>query len=469
MTKKLIAGIAVLLIVAFVGSTFVINSLNKSRYEEIARQDINDLKASIASMLTPLAESPATAEMLPLLLQSIQDLNISLEASPYKSGLFHSRGTLTIKTPHDTLYIDAVFSNILFGTSRFTLTSPDSEIRELFQDGEIGVLELRGKSLSIHLSDLLLKDPRSTLEIKGASLVLHITRDYALTDIAFRLPEFSYTNRAGQTSIRNLTTKGVYDTPLTYQDFLTYITQGGTIAITGKSTINMESFSIKNRYISTEFKNLTIRGSEKTQDDPKLLHFLVDFAFKDLVIANTSDDFTLAISDFASTLEIQNFSKNAMEFLNYIDNPFLFYLKYGEQSEQMIQEILEANPKLIISDSSFALNGKQLTYSGDGQITPELTEFRFAISSKFSVQELLESYKGVSGFDEIISELEQYFIKPADSKLYSTTIHYREEQDTTTLTINDQVMLERTLGEDIYIEEMSDESDLLDKLEMPSK
>ena len=176
MTKKLIASLVLIVLVAgaFVSSSLYINSLNKGYYEQITQADINDLKARIASALKPLWESQGLDSTI--LLELADEIDMSLEASPYKSGLLHSSGTLTLKfnAQHasSVLYIDAQFSNLPFGTSVFSLSSPDSQA--LFSEGKIGVIELSGTTLALRLSDLQIdrdnwRGGKDTIALRGIS------------------------------------------------------------------------------------------------------------------------------------------------------------------------------------------------------------------------------------------------------------------------------------------------------------
>ena len=194
-----------------------------------------------------------------------------------------------------------------------------------------------------------------------------------------------------------------------------------------------------------------------------------DFALKSLVIAQKhpsyaeedTKDLKLEITDFHSTLELQNLHKTITEYLGSLNNP-LMYL--DAQTQQKFQEILDSNPKLLIKDSSFSLNGKKLTYSGDGQILgggqlpPALMEFNFTISSKFSIQELLERYKDTEDFDFLTQDLGQYFVKKGDSKHYSTTLQYHITPERETFKVNDEIIYEEDFSQYNFDEQMLDES-----------
>ena len=476
-TKKLIGGIvvAVLIIGAFVGSTLYINGINKAHYEMIAQKDISEIKASIASALKPIVESQGLEAAM--LLKSIEDLDISMEASPYNSGFLHSKGVLTIKLDTSsknpsTLYIDANFSNIPFGTSVFSLSSPDLLVKEIFADGKIGAIELEGTTLALRLSDVFIqkdtwRDEKDTFSLKGSSLVLRATKDLAIKDIKLTIPEFVFVEFGKRSAFKNLTIESTYDTPITYQDLIKYVSEGAIFA--GKSAIDIESLEFAKRRVGINFERLSLKGKEKLGASANLSNTIMDFALKSLVIAQKHPSYAeedtkalkLEITDFHSTLELQNLHKTITEYLGSLNNP-LMYL--DAQTQQKFQEILDSNPKLLIKDSSFSLNGKKLTYSGDGQILgggqlpPALIEFNFTISSKFSIQELLERYKGTEDFDFLTQDLGQYFVKKGDSKHYSTTLQYHITPERETFKVNDEIIYEEDFSQYNFDEQMLDES-----------
>lgn len=486
MTKKLIVSIIVVLIAgAFVGSTFYINSLNKAQYEQITQLDMNNLKASVASALKPFFESQGLDSTV--LLDLAEELDISLEASPYVSGFLHSEGTLTLKlkmhtldphtleAPSSTLYIDARFSNLPFGTSVFSISSPDSEVKELFSDGKIGSIELNGTTIALRLSDVFIqrdtwRDTKDTLSLKGFLLTLHTTKDFALKSVLFTIPEFSLVERGDRFGFTDLVVEGSYDTPLDLQTLLKYTTEGAILA--GKSSVTLRSLEVTSG-IKLTLDRFSVKGVEKLGSSPDLSDIAMDLAFKNLVIADNfpyaSEDrknLKLNFTDFSSTLEIQNLHRFVIGYLDSFNDPYAFLLRYGEDFERKIQAIFSSNPKLAIKDSSFLFNGKKITYSGNGQITPEFGEFNFTISSKFSIQELLDQYKGMGDFDTIIEGLSEYFIKQGDSA-YGTTLRYHQIHDgAQSFKVNDTVIYQSryespdNADEETLDEPILDEDDL---------
>ncbi|WP_395003504.1 hypothetical protein [uncultured Helicobacter sp.] len=486
MTKKLIASLVLIVLVAgaFVSSSLYINSLNKAHYEQITQADINDLKARIASALKPLWESQGLDSTI--LLELADEIDMSLEASPYKSGLLHSSGTLTLKfnAQHasSVLYIDAQFSNLPFGTSVFSLSSPDSQA--LFSEGKIGVIELSGTTLALRLSDLQIdrdnwRGGKDTLVLKNTSLTLHATKDFALKNAALHIPEILFKEDSKQFGLTNLVMEGSYDTPLDYQAFLAYIKEPKILA--GKSKLSIQSLEFAGfSDFRLSLNDFSLKATEKLGTSADIGDMIADFAIKSLVIATDTPyapedfrNFKLDITDFASTLEIANLHENAIEYLSTLNDPYAFLLENSEEFEQKIHTILVSNPKLAITNSSFLLNGNKLTYSGDGQITPEFGEFNFALSSKLPAHEILSRYKDMGDFDTILEGISEYFIKQEDST-YGITLRYHQIHDgAQSFKVNNQTIYEydpsryenlNNAGEEIPYELNEDDLQELDSL-----
>lgn len=455
MTKKVVGIVVIVLALgAFIGSAVYINGIHKKYYEELSQKSVSDMKASVASVLKPIFEAQGMSASY--MLRSIEELDLSIETSPYESGFLHSNGKWVVSFPQSNIAfdIDLVFSNIPFTSSKFYVSSTHSDIKERFADGQIGVIELDSGSLALRLNDMMIHE-RNNLEIKGLSLVLHITTDYGVKGVVFSLPEASYSDTYSHWRIKDVVAEDKYDTPITYEELISIISKGTLFS--QKNTIHLKALEFGDDDVEVRFEKFGLTNKTKASND--LYETSADFTLKSFAIDNKSEyeKFKLDIADFSSKLEIQNMHKDTIGFLASIVGPF--YLSNFHELQQRRQTILGSNPKFSIKDSSFLLNDKKITYVADGQFSLENIELNLAVSSKYSIEELLERYKDDGNFEDFIDNVGTYFIKQPDSKQYGVKLQYTQTPNTEAFKVNDQVIFSDEYNIDIDDDTDFSESD----------
>lgn len=464
MTKKVVGIVVIVLALgAFIGSAVYINGIHKKYYEELSQKSVSDIKASVASALKPIFEAQGMSAAY--MLRSIEELDLSLETSPYESGLLHSNGKWVVSFPELRVAfdIDFVFSNIPFTSSKFYVSSTHADIKEVFADGKIGVIELGSGSLALRLNDMIIHKRRDNVEVKGLSLVLHTTTDYGIKSIVFSLPEASSDDKYFHWSIKDFVAEDKYDTPMTYQDLISMISKGTLFS--SKSTAHFKAIEFGDDDVEVRFEKFGVTNKTKASND--LYDVSADLTLKSFVIDNKStyEKFKLDITDFSSALEIQNMHKDTVGYLTSIVGSFPF-INFHEL-EQRRQTILESNPKFSIKDSSFLLNDKKVAYVADGQFSPENLELNLAVSSKYPIEELLERYKDTRSFKDFINEVGTYFIKQADSKQYGVKLQYTQTPSAEAFKVNDEVMFSNEysidIDDDISLDESQELEEYLDK------
>lgn len=463
MTKKVVGIVVIVLALgAFIGSAVYINGIHKKYYEELSQKSVSDIKASVASALKPIFEAQGMSAAY--MLRSIEELDLSLETSPYESGLLHSNGKWVVSFPELRVAfdIDFVFSNIPFTSSKFYVSSTHADIKEVFADGKIGVIELGSGSLALRLNDMIIHERRGNVEVKGLSLVLHTTTDYGIKSIVFSLPEASSNDEYFHWSIKDLVAEDKYDTPMTYQDLISMISKGPLFS--SKSTAHFKAVEFGDDDVEVRFEKFGATNKIKVSND--LYDVSADLTLKSFVIDNKStyEKLKLDITDFSSALEFQNMHKDTVGYLTSIVGSFPIPINFYEL-EQRRQTILGSNPKFSIKDSSFLLNDKKVTYVADGQFSPENIELNLAVSSKYPIEELLERYKDMRSFKDFINEVGTYFIKQADSKQYGVKLQYTQTPSAEAFKVNDEVMFSNEYSIDIDDDISLDESDESQELE----
>lgn len=464
MTKKVVGIVVIVLALGvFIGSAVYINGIHKKYYEELSQKSVSDIKASVASALKPIFEAQGMSAAY--MLHSIEELDLSLETSPYESGLLHSNGKWVVSFPELRVAfdIDFVFSNIPFTSSKFYVSSTHADIKEVFADGKIGVIELGSGSLALRLNDMIIHKRRDNVEVKGLSLVLHTTTDYGIKSIVFSLPEASGNHKYFHWSIKDLVAEDKYDTPMTYQDLISVISKGTLFS--SKNTAHFKAIEFGDDDVEVRFEKFGVTNKTKASND--LYDVSADLTLKSFVIDNKStyEKFKLDITDFSSALEIQNMHKDTVGYLTSIVGSFPIPINFHEL-EQRRQTILGSNPKFSIKDSSFLLNDKKVTYVADGQFSPENLELNLAVSSKYPIEELLERYKDMRSFKAFINEVVgTYFIKQADSKQYGVKLQYTQTPSTEAFKVNDEVMFSNEYSIDIDDDISLDESQELEDLQ----
>lgn len=463
--KRIIGIVAVVVIVGgFIGSTFVINSINKNMFNEHTPKLKDAISYFVANVILAEQESvnllgeqenlDSNAKLAEI--EAFVKENLEITFSEYKSGFLRSNASAevfvkNIDESNPIINADVQFSNLFFGDN-VKITLKNSYIKEGyekmqqdentdikasgFSDGSFAIIKVGIDSAKVKVSasladdvELITYETQENVRKKAGELIikdLHLgivlnhKKNFAFVSDFFEIKKLLVAFEDIDIDLQGLFTKDIYKNEnLNLENIL----NKDNVNTDFSSQFKLSSLFIAFKELDTQKNTISNALAHRIKDlkaagDSALKEGKLDSKFKlafDYDIESNTDNFSSKIKDFDADIKLENLDIKALSNINPIE-----YMIFGAAA--VLNHINDAT--LALENGAFKIDGKKVQFN----TSYKQGDIAFSIFSKHSATELLDSFKNAQGFAQMLQAAKEHFVKNDGSDEYRFDFNFNTNQ-----------------------------------------